>query len=81
MSASLYISVRVSVCACIVCTQNNKSLPNMKGGVHCVYVFGAWGNHIQCHKEETGRSQPLSKQAGAEQLRLLTAELWIYRKT
>lgn len=53
----------------------------MKGGVHCVYVFGAWGNHIQCHKEETGRSQPLSKQAGAEQLRLLTAELWIYRKT
>lgn len=33
----------------------------------------------QCHREEseqgTGRSQPQNKQAGAEQLTLLTAEL------
>lgn len=40
----------------------------------------------QCHKEETGRSQPQNKQARAQQLRLLTAkfiqsEFWVKRKT
>lgn len=40
----------------------------------------------RCHKEETGRSQPQNKQAGTEQLRLLTAKLiqsefWVKRKT
>lgn len=33
-SVSLYIFLRVCVCASIVCIQNNNSSPNMKGVAH-----------------------------------------------
>ncbi len=84
----VHLCVYMCVCAraCIVCIQYNNSSPNMKGAAHWI-----WRPTLQQHqhsvtKEETGRPRPPNKQAGAEQLRLLTAkmiqsEFWVKRKT